>query len=62
MGRKGLNCDAASATLHEQADWKRIRPFPSPCRPVYPGPSGATSHSLPPTPFFSFSFFPRRRN
>lgn len=28
MGRKGLNCDAANATLHEQADWKRSHPYP----------------------------------
>jgi len=71
MGRKGLNCDAANATLHEQASWKRT-PFLPFCNP-FPilACTGSTTvlhlcrlpfPSLTFYPFFAFSFFPRRRN
>lgn len=49
MGRKGLNCDAVggrvSATLYEQADWKRKLPLPF---PTYP--STLRVQSAPPLP------------
>lgn len=65
MGRKGLNCDAANATLHGQADWKREALF----HPFSYATAILAAQSLPPPqplavalsdtlPFFRVLFLP----
>jgi len=59
MGRKGLNCDAANATLHEQAGWKYIPflPFRNHPSPLVPAPQPSCTSVIPPCPSDGLPFF-----